>query len=75
MSYIGEKRGSPKIGLYTPGAHIPVLDEKVILERQPEYAIVLSWHIGEELMKLYRRLGFRGKFIMPLPVPRIVDDI
>ena len=75
VSYIGEKRGSPKIGLYTPGAHIPVLDEKVIFERQPEYAIVLSWHIGEELMKLYRRLGFRGKFIMPLPVPRVVDDI
>ncbi len=75
VSYAGEKKGSPKIGLYTPGTHIPVLDEEVIFKKQPEYALILSWHIGEELMKLYRKLGYRGKFIMPLPTPRIIDDI
>ncbi len=75
VSYAGEKNGSPKIGLYTPGTHIPVLDEKVIFEKQPEYALVLSWHIGEELMKLYRKLGYKGKFIMPLPTAKIIKNI
>ncbi len=72
VSYAGEKHGSPKIGLYTPGMHIPVYDEKKIFEEQPEYALVLSWHIGEELMKIYRKLGYKGKFIMPLPKPRVI---
>lgn len=70
-----EKSGSPKIGLFTPGAHLPIVDEKRIFEDQPEYILVLSWHIGVELMKKIRSLGYKGKFIMPLPIPRVVDDI
>lgn len=72
VSYAGEKHGSPKIGLYTPGTHIPVYDEDTIFKEQPEYALLLSWHIGEELMKIYRKLGYKGKFIMPLPKPRVI---
>lgn len=73
VEYAGEKKGSPKIGLYTPGTHIPVVDEKRLFEKKPEYALILSWHIGDELMKLYRKLGYKGKFIMPLPKPRIIS--
>ena len=73
LSYAGEKKGSPKIGLYTPGTHIPVVDEAQIFAEQPEYALILSWHIGEELMRIYRKLGYKGKFIMPLPVPKIIS--
>lgn len=72
IDYIGEKSGSPKIGLYTPGTHIPVVDEKQLLTHQPPFLLILSWHIGEELMKLLRRKGYRGTFIMPLPAPRLI---
>ncbi len=72
LEYLGEKSGSPKIGLLTPGTHIPVVDEKRIIKEQPEYLLILSWHIGEELMKIMRRLGYKGKFIMPLPEPKII---
>lgn len=72
LKYLGEKSGSPKIGLLTPGTHIPVVDEKQIIKDQPEYLLILSWHIGEELMKIMRRLGYKGKFIMPLPKPKII---
>jgi hypothetical protein len=34
---------------------------------------VLSWHIGEAIMPKIRERGYRGKFIVPLPEPRIVD--
>lgn len=72
MNYTCEKTGSPKIGLFTPGTHIPVVDEKKLLSDQPDYALVLSWHIGEELMKKLRQLGYKGKFIIPLPKPKII---
>lgn len=72
IDYCGERTGSPKIGLYTPGTHIVVDDEKRIFDEQPEFAIVNSWHIGEELMKKMRELGYKGTFIVPLPEPRLV---
>ena len=72
LEYLGEKSGSPKIGLLTPGTHIPVADEKRIFEEQPEYLLILSWHIGEELIKIMRSRGYKGKFIMPLPEPKII---
>lgn len=75
LDYAVEKKGSPKIGLFTPGTHLPIVDEEMLLQEQPEYALLLSWHIGPELMKKLRSLGYRGKFIIPLPEPRIVDDI
>ncbi len=75
LDYLCEKNTSPKIGLFAPGTHLPIVDEKKLIEEQPEYALVLSWHIGKELMKKTRLAGYKGKFIMPLPKPRIVKTI
>lgn len=73
LDYTGEKNGSPKIGMYTPGTHIPVVDEEKIIREQPEYLLILSWHIGKDLIEVMRKKGYKGKFILPLPVPTIVD--
>ncbi len=73
IDYLTEK--SPlKIGLYSPGMHIPVVDEARLFEAHPEAAILLSWNIAEELKKKLRQNGYRGKFIVPNPVPRILPD-
>ena len=68
-----EIKGSYKIGKYIPGTLIPVLEESRLLEDQPEYALLLSWHIAEELIPKLVSKGFRGKFLVPLPVPRVID--
>jgi len=73
LDYLGEKSGSPKIGLYTPGTHIPVVDEARIFIDKPDYIVVLSWHIGQELVKKMKELGYRGRFVIPLPVPTVVE--
>ncbi|HAH31261.1 MAG TPA: methyltransferase [Elusimicrobia bacterium] len=69
-----EIKGSHKIGKYVPGTLIPVEEESRLFTDQPEYALLLSWHIADELMPKLRGRGFRGKFIIPLPMPRIVCD-
>jgi len=66
-----EIKGSYKIGKYIPGTMIPVLDETRLFEDQPEYAMLLSWHIADELVPKLAGRGFKGKFIIPLPEPRI----
>lgn len=68
-----EIKGSYKIGKYIPGTLIPVLDEEKLFKDQPDYALLLSWHISEELIQNLRKKGYKGKFIIPLPSPRIVS--
>jgi hypothetical protein len=70
-----EIKGSYKIGKYIPGTVIPVLEESRLFEDQPEYALLLSWHIADELIPKLIAKGFRGKFIIPLPSARVVDGI
>ncbi|HLA45097.1 MAG TPA: class I SAM-dependent methyltransferase [Aggregatilineales bacterium] len=67
-----EVKGSYKTGKYMPGTLIPVLDEAKMFEDQPEYALLFSWHIAEELMPKLTAKGFQGDYIIPLPEPRIV---
>ncbi len=67
-----EISGSYKIGKTMPGTLIPVTDEARLVAEQPEYAMLLSWHIANELMPKLRTKGFKGGFIVPLPKPRII---
>lgn len=69
-----EIAGSHKIGKYMPGTLIPVRDEQRLFDDQPEYALLLSWHIADELIPKLSQRGYRGKFIVPLPEPRIIDN-
>ena len=71
LECVVEIAGSRKIGKYIPGTRIPVVEELRLFEEQPEYALLLSWHIAEELIPKLAEKGFRGEFIIPLPVPRI----
>ena len=73
MDCILEIEGSKKIGHYLPGTDIPILNEEKLYKDQPDYAFILSWHITEELINILRKKGFKGKFIIPLPQPKILD--
>lgn len=62
-----------KVGLFTPGTHIPVLPAEQLLARQPDYCLILAWNFAEEIRRQqaeYERRG--GRFILPLPRPRIL---
>ena len=73
LDFVTEK-SKLKIGRYTPGAHIPVVPDSELLAQQPDYALLLAWNFAEEIMRnldAFRRKG--GKFIIPIPSPRIVE--
>ena len=69
-----EIKGSLKIGKYMPGTLIPVLEESHLYKDHPEYVLLLSWHIADELIPKLREKGYNGKYIIPLPAPRIVES-
>lgn len=67
-----EVKDSYKVGKYMPGTLIPVVDEQRLFDDQPEYALLLSWHIADELAPKLTAKGFKGRYIAPLPTPRIL---
>lgn len=73
LDCVVEIKGSHKVGKYIPGTLIPVVDEAKLFEDQPEYALLLSWHIADELITNLRNKGYKGKFIVPLPYPCVID--
>lgn len=73
MDYVVEIKGSYKIGKYIPGTLIPVVEESRLYKDQPDYALLLSWHISKELIQNLTAKGFKGKYIIPLPNPTIVQ--
>ena len=62
-----------KINHFLPGTDIPIYNEKKLYIDQPKFAFILSWHIAKEIMNNLRKNGFEGKFIIPLPEPKILD--
>ncbi len=73
IDYVLEIQGSHKIGKYVPGTLIPIEEESRLFTDQPEYALLFSWHITDELVPKLKQKGFKGKFICPLPEPRIIE--
>jgi hypothetical protein len=73
INCILEIKGSHKINCYMPGTKIPVLEETKMLLKKADYLILFSWHIAKELINNLKKLGFKGKFILPLPKPKIVN--
>ena len=73
LDFVTEK-SALKIGRYTPGAHIKVFPDEHLLEAKPDYALLLAWNFAAEIMTNldgYRQQG--GRFIIPIPTPRIVS--
>ena len=45
--------------------------KKILIKEKPDFLILFSWHIKNELKRNLRKKGFKGKFIIPLPNPKI----
>jgi SAM-dependent methyltransferase len=66
-------RNVHKQGKYMPGQKIPILAPEALLERQPDYVLLLAWNFADEIREQqseYEALG--GKFIKPVPDPVVL---
>jgi SAM-dependent methyltransferase len=73
IDFATERTGGLKCGRYTPGGHIPIMPDGELLKKMPDYALLLAWNFADDIMKnlsAYKKKG--GKFIIPIPWPKVV---
>lgn len=59
LDYIVD-RSTVKQGRYTPGTHLPIYSPQTLLEKQPDYVLLLTWNFADEIMsqqEAYRSKG------------------
>ena len=67
-------RNTHKHGCHMPGGQLPIYDTTALMERRPDYVLLLAWNFAEEIIKQQQEyLTTGGKFIVPVPTPKVVD--
>lgn len=62
-----------KQGRLSPGAHIPVLPGRSLLERKPDLTLVLAWRYADTIIGKYAAyLDQGGCFLIPAPTVRVL---
>lgn len=62
-----------KIGKYSPGTGIPIVNKYELAKNPVDYLLILSWNFKDDIMAKAREAGFTGKFIVPIPKFEIVE--
>ncbi|MEV0569510.1 class I SAM-dependent methyltransferase [Dactylosporangium sp. NPDC050588] len=60
-----------KQGKLAPGSLIPVTADQELLDRQPDYALVLTSNLKDIIIRKLTEKGYQGKFIVAGEVPSV----
>jgi len=67
-------RNPAKQGTLLPGSHIPVYGVEALVERAPDYVLILPWNLKTEIMGQLSALRARGtRFVTAIPDLRVHD--
>lgn len=61
-----------KIGRFSPGTGIPIVDRSVLADDPPDYLVILAWNFAHEIIRNTSTFG--GKFIIPIPAFKIIES-
>jgi SAM-dependent methyltransferase len=67
-------RNPMKVGLYTPGTHLPVRAYETLASDPPDDLLILAWNFADEIMRQDQERAFHergGRFILPIPAPSV----
>lgn len=74
LPYLAEQPASLKLGMYLPGKHIPVVNNQILIDEQPDYVVILAWHYAGPIMQQLKARGLKSDFVIPLPDFQIVKN-
>lgn len=62
-----------KMDKYSPGNGIIIVGTEEIQVNPPDYLLILSYNFKDEIIEKVRKLGYKGKFIIPIPRFKIIE--
>lgn len=65
IKYIADETPE-KIGKYSPGTGIPIVNKQMLIKDPPDYIVILSWNFKEVIIEKLRKI-YSGKYIIPIP--------
>lgn len=72
INYIAEQPSSLKLNKYLPGVKLPIVNNEILFKEQPDFVLILAWHLYKPIIKSLKSKGLKSKFIVPLPQPIII---
>ena len=62
-----------KIGRFSPGTGLPIVDRTVLAEDPPDYLVILAWNFAKEIIASTSDFSAAGgKYIIPIPAFKII---
>ncbi|MEN8254338.1 MAG: class I SAM-dependent methyltransferase [Verrucomicrobiota bacterium] len=62
-----------KQGAFMPGSHIPILPPLALVERKPDYVVILPWNITKEVMQQQSCVKeWGGRFVVFIPELKVL---
>ena len=74
IDLVGEVSKSLKCNKYVPGTNIMVRNENRIIRDKPDYVVILAWHLKKRIINLLSKKGYKGNFIIPLPILKVIKN-
>ncbi len=63
-----------KQGRFMPGSHLPIFAPEAIAEMRPDFVLILSWDIADEIVSQLSSIReWGGRFVIPMPVLHILE--
>ena len=72
LDFIAEQPTSLKLNYYIPGTNLEIVNDDILLDKNPDYVLLLAWHLSESIIEKWKKKGLMSKFIIPLPKVRII---
>ncbi len=72
VEYVAEQPTSLKLDYYIPGTNLKIVDDEMLKKDEPDYILLLAWHLSEPIIQKWKKRGLKSKFIIPLPEVRIL---
>lgn len=74
LPYLAEQPASLKLGMYSPGTHIHVVNNQRLIDEQPDFVVLMAWHYAKPIMEQLKARGLKSDFVIPLPDFKIVKN-
>ena len=51
---------------------LKIINDDELLKDNPDYILLLAWHLSKPIINKWKKKGLKSKFIIPLPKVEIV---